>query len=206
MRRRVEALADQLDELVSEDEHHAILVSCATDAVAFVGLALDLLDQRGGIDVTSPCFDRFAGEHELYASLVAWVEQFARTESLGTPVVPARGGLGERAHAAVAWLSEVVAASAPARVILALCPAEITDTVAYAAAAPRARSARGRLHTRIRLVVRDVEDAPLAARMACEGLRTLPLAIDTSPSAIREALLDEALDERNERLPRGSGP
>jgi hypothetical protein len=187
MRRRIEALADQIEEFVSEDGHDALVIECAGEATGFVGAALDLVGQRGGIDPAFALLDAFESEAALADRLRAWagavVDQFR---------------LGVRPDAPLSALATALHAARSARVVLLVCPSVVADEDAYIVAVLELVRVGRATRPPLRVVAREAAGGRVRARLAAEGHPTLEAALDTSPVAVREALVDEARDPDND--------
>lgn len=196
MRRRIEALADQLEEFVSEDGHDALVIDGDASAGGLLGAAIDLVEQRGSIDVSFPWLDAFESEQALAAKLVSEMRSFANEAGLEAaprepePADPLTGLVDTLFH-----FARAVRTRGDVRVAVWLCPTFIADEDAYLRLALRlVHACRGSSY--VRVTVREPStDGALRAALRRAGHPVLTAAVDMSRAAARDALAEEALDE-----------
>lgn len=196
MRRRIEELADALEEFVSEDAHAVLLLECASDAVPFVAAAIDLTEQRGSTDVHAIVLDALP-EPSAPALAAALAEQ-ARTLAAGLGLAPAppdagrasRDGLAATADALCALVDDARALG-DVRVGLWICPPSIACDDDFAASAVRLASLVARA-PQLRLALRATPALESALRAA--GVVHRSIAFDASEQAQRDAMAEEASD------------
>ena len=200
MRRRIEALADRLDEFVSEDAHDALVLDLRGDgASGVVGAALDLLEQRGSIDVSIPFFDEFRGRAPFEVALRDFVDAFAAEAGLDMALPPPGPASGTRALDALVAFAAAVRARGDVRVAVWLCPVAIADGPGYLDAALALIGAARRTDPPLRIAVSEAGGEPsLCAQLRRSALPMLQECVDVSSAAVRDALAEEAADPAND--------
>ncbi|MFO0686198.1 MAG: hypothetical protein U0234_29315 [Sandaracinus sp.] len=199
MRKRIEALADQLEELVSEDEHHVLVVRCAAEGCAMLLGGLELVEQRGSHDVVLPLNEDFDGLAGLAERASAWVAAFASAEEL---VPPEHAAWLER----VGWLADEVHRVARSRLVVVLVPAHVLERAGleYRRAAQELFALATRSGGRLKVIVRETASHDARAALAGLAVPALELVIDSSPEAMREAFAAEAEDPTNDGATRAT--
>lgn len=187
MRRRIEALADRFEEFVSEDDHDCLLITCSDDGVGLVGAAVDLMEQRGSIDLSFLWLEPWTSFGHFAATMVSRIDAFLA--EAGLRAAPERSDAGLEGR--LTHLASVLRTRGDVRVVLWVCPSAIADAGSYASA----------LATLVSVVVRPgikvgLRDHPARLRpfFARRSLRTLEVALDTSEAAQRAAMWEEARD------------
>jgi hypothetical protein len=191
MRRRIEALADQFEEFVSEDGHDALVIDCGDEAGGFVAAAVDLTEQRGSLDVSFVLLDRFAESASLVSTLCAQVSAFAEAARLGAlPTSPVSlAGLVDR----LVELQRRASARGDVRCVVWVCPTSVDAPRAYVETALELTRLARDTARRVRVAVRDVDGAVLAAFRAA-AFPVLHVSADFSARAMRDALAEQAAD------------
>lgn len=199
MRRRIEALADQLEEFVSEDGHDALVIMCAGEgAGGMVGAAADLLEQRGSSDVSIPAFEAFEAPEPFAERLVAYVDALLREAGLEQRSSSSRPALEQMTDALV-HLARAVRARGDVRVALWVCPAGIEDRQGYLDTAIALACAARRVDPPLRLGLREPStDGALRRALASLAIPTLEARVDMSMTALRDAMAEEAADPSND--------
>jgi hypothetical protein len=197
MRRRIEALADQLEEFVSEDGHDALVVNGDGSAAGLLGSAVDLNEQRGSIDVSLPFFDAFESAETLASALDARIVAIAAAAKIDLPALTATASI-ERAVERLTTFAASVRAFGDVRVAVWICPSAIVDEAAYLAAVLRLVGASRSCDPPLRIAAREtcVHERPLRALLRARAIPTLEVAIDLSNAAIRDALAEDAMDPK----------
>lgn len=199
MRKRIEALADQLEEFVSEDEHDVLWVECEGEAVPLVAAAIDLNEQRGSPDASIVLLAPDESTHALAERLALELEACATGLSL-PPLVDVPSEVSTRC---VRWADHVATtlAAQDRRLVIWLLP---TERCALTSVAPLLcclleAPAVGR--RALRLAARRGEGLPVAIPRAA---RARTIAFEHSPAALREALRDEAAAPTSSRAERAA--
>lgn len=195
MRCRIEALAERLEEFVSEDGHDALVIAGDDRVGALVGAAVDLLEQRGSIDVSIPFFDGFQSTDAFAERVMAHLD--ALTEQAGlerTPRDAQRPSLERMLDALIAF-ARTVRARGDVRVAVWLCPAAIADVGAYLAVARALIDGARRCDPPLRIAAREPsDDGVLGSALRRAAIPSLTVALDMSTRAVRDALADDAAD------------
>jgi tetratricopeptide (TPR) repeat protein len=202
MRRRIEALADRMEEFVSEDGHDALVVELRGDGAAgLVGAALDLVTQRDGVDVVFPFLVPFRSARDLEDAALAWTTRFAHEEEL---VLTENAAPLASAIDALCALARALDDRDRARLVVLLCPTRIEAEAAYLETALALVGSARRVDPPLRIVVADTPERRLRATLAHAAIPALEAAMDVSPEAVREALAEEANDPANDRSVRAA--
>jgi hypothetical protein len=188
MRRRIEALADEIEEFVGEDEHDALVVTCSDTGVAWLLGAIDALEQRGSGDLTLPLTDALVGGAALLAAVDSKLGAVCDAAGIG------RITSGASAQDLVARAAKLCAHGTDerrARCILVACPSAVEDGESYATAV--VALARAAAPSRcVRIVVRAIDGVAEALRRA--ALAAIEISVDVSATAIADALTEQADD------------
>lgn len=187
MRRRIEALADRVEELVSEDAHDAFVVACTPEAVGLVATAIDLVEQRGSRDVALLLVAPFEDPERSLAALRDEVVAFAQ----GAKLALADDSDG---FVAAASLARAVLAHGDVRVSVWLVPPSVADEAAYVAHALALVAAARRASPRLRVGVRDLPSHAVTEALRRAGIPSLEIHADLSPEAVAEDLARAAHD------------
>ena len=196
MRRRLETLADQLEEFVSEDAHDALVVNGDGAVAGLLGAAIDRTQQGGSIDVSFSFFETFEGVDGLAAKLIADIEAFAETAKVAlAPPTSAATPMARLVATLCAFASEV-RARGDVRVAVWICPSAVADEDAYVASVVALVTAFRSADRLLRVAAREPcpIERPLRAALRDAALPTLEVAVDLSPAAMRDALAEDAMD------------
>lgn len=199
MRRRIEALAERLDEFVSEDAHDALVVECVGEAASgVVGAAADLLAQRGACDVFVPSLGAWTSPDAFADELIAWIGAFCADAELAPPP-SAAGKADARLARAVLHLARATGALGDVRLVLLAVPSEIRDPHAYVETLVALVRSTASVRTQVRLVLREPsEERVLRVALSAACARVLDVRVDCSLGALRDAMAEEAADPTND--------
>lgn len=198
MRRRIEALADRVEEFVSEDAHDALVIRGEGEASGGVSAALEIVEARGSIDLFLRFFEPFTDTRSFCALAVSRIETFLAEVKLAplaeacrdAAVVPV-----ERLARALLHLAREVRTLGDVRVALFACPASVADRDAFLETVlPLFRASR-RSDPPLRIAA--LEPSPSGAlreALRLAAIPTLETAIDLSPEGIRDGLAEDAMD------------
>lgn len=190
MRRRITQLADEIEEAISEDDHDALVVQGDGPSMGLVQAAIEMLEARGSSDLHVPSFEPFASEHVCVDAIRTRIAELLAAAGL----VPLERNETSDAAALIAALAHVARQArtcGDVRVALVLCPTQIDDEETFEPFAISLASAAR--DAGFELVVRAAGD--LLSVLRSSGIPTLVTSVDLSSRAVREALVEDALDE-----------
>ncbi len=196
MRKRIEALADQLEELVSEDEHDLHWIDCPDEAVALVAAAIDLNEQRGSRDASIVLLAPGTDAEEHAARLLAELEACAAGLALPAPS-ELQGRTLERC---LVWADHVATllATQERRLVLWLLPTQHESV-------PRLEPILGALLRAPSIASRSLRVASRTLghpASTSTAVRARTISFEHSTAEYREALREDAEDASRPRAAR----